>query len=119
MQPMSAADSTLDGRGWRTVRFGGVVRNVDEAVRDLQACGLERFVGLEHIDPESLCIKRWSLIADGTSFTRKFSAGQVLFGKRCAYQRKVGVAATGRVPRGDLRRAVARYNRRELSPGLP
>lgn len=77
---------------WHTVRFGDVVRNVDEAVRDLLTCDLERFVGLEHIDPESLRIKRWGLIADGTSFTRKFSAGQVLFGKRRAYQRKVAVA---------------------------
>lgn len=78
--------------GWRTVRFGDVVRNVDEAVRDPQTCDLERFVGLEHIDPESLSIKRWGLIADGTSFTRRFTAGQVLFGKRRAYQRKVAVA---------------------------
>ncbi len=77
---------------WRTVRFGDVVRNVDEAVRDALACDLERFVGLEHIDPESLRIKRWGQIADGTSFTRKFTAGQVLFGKRRAYQRKVAVA---------------------------
>ena len=78
--------------GWRTVRFGDVVRNVDEAVRDALTCDLERFVGLEHIDPESLRIKRWGLIADGTSFTRKLTAGQVLFGKRRAYQRKVAVA---------------------------
>lgn len=78
--------------GWRTVRFADVVRNVDEAVRDSQTSDLERFVGLEHIDPESLRIKRWGLIADGTSFTRKFTAGQVLFGKRRAYQRKVAVA---------------------------
>ncbi len=78
--------------GWRTVRFGDVVRNVNEAVRDPLTCDLERFVGLEHIDPESLRIKRWGLIADGTSFTRKFTAGQVLFGKRRAYQRKVAVA---------------------------
>lgn len=61
-------------------------------MRDPQSCDLERFVGLEHIDPESLRIKRWGLIADGTSFTRKFTAGQVLFGKRRAYQRKVAVA---------------------------
>jgi len=76
----------------RTVRFGDVVRNVDEAVRDPQTSDLERFVGLEHIDPESLRIKRWGLISDGTSFTRRFTAGQVLFGKRRAYQRKVAVA---------------------------
>jgi hypothetical protein len=52
---------------WRTVRFGNVVRNVDEAERNAQSCDLERFVGLEHIDPESLRIKRWGLLADGTS----------------------------------------------------
>ena len=43
--------------GWRTVRFGDVVRNVDEAVRDPLTCDLERFVGLEHSDPESAGIK--------------------------------------------------------------
>jgi len=90
--PSHTAHTQQPAPGWCTLRFGDVVRNVDEAVRDLLTCDLERFVGLEHIDPESLRIKRWGLIADGTSFTRKFTAGQVLFGKRRAYQRKVAVA---------------------------
>lgn len=77
---------------WPKVRFGDVVRNVDQSVRDPQTCGLERYVGLEHIDPESLHIQRWGLIAEGTTFTRRFRKGQVLFGKRRAYQRKVAVA---------------------------
>jgi type I restriction enzyme S subunit len=77
---------------WPKVRFGDVVRNVDESVRDPQTCELERYVGLEHIDPESLHIQRWGLIAEGTTFTRRFRKGQVLFGKRRAYQRKVAVA---------------------------
>ena len=40
-------------------------------------------------------LRRWDELADlpdGTSFTRIFRAGQVLFGKRRAYQRKVAVA---------------------------
>ncbi|NMC55467.1 MAG: hypothetical protein GYA48_17730 [Chloroflexi bacterium] len=74
------------------VTFGDVVRNVDETVRDPQNSGLERYVGLEHIDPGSLHIQRWGLISEGTSFTRRFRKGQVLFGKRRAYQRKVAVA---------------------------
>lgn len=82
----------MEGISWPIVPFGDVVRNVDEAVRNPSDSELERFVGLEHMDPESLSIKRWGLIADGTSFTRKFTAGQVLFGKRRAYQRKVAVA---------------------------
>jgi type I restriction enzyme S subunit len=65
---------------------------VDESVRYPQNNGLERYVGLEHIDPESLHIQRWGLISEGTSFTRRFRKGQVLFGKRRAYQRKVAVA---------------------------
>jgi type I restriction enzyme, S subunit len=78
--------------GGAIVFFGDVVRNVDESIRNPQTCGLERYVGLEHIDPESLHIQRWGLIAEGTSFTRRFRKGQVLFGKRRAYQRKVAVA---------------------------
>lgn len=77
---------------WPQFSFGDVVRNVDESIRDPQNSGLERYVGLEHIDPESLHIQRWGLISEGTSFTRRFRKGQVLFGKRRAYQRKVAVA---------------------------
>jgi type I restriction enzyme, S subunit len=81
-----------DSKNWPIVHFGDVVRNVDESVRDPQTSSLERYVGLEHIDPESLHIQRWGLISEGTSFTRRFRKGQLLFGKRRAYQRKVAVA---------------------------
>jgi len=87
---------------WRTVKFGDVVRNVDVAERNPRETGLERYVGLEHLDPESLHIKRWGLIADGTSFTRKFVRGQVLFGKRRAYQRKAAVADFDGICSGDI-----------------
>jgi type I restriction enzyme S subunit len=49
-------------------------------------------VGLEHIEPENLHIRSWGNVADGVTFTNKFKPGQVLFGKRRAYQRKVAVA---------------------------
>ncbi len=88
--------------GWRVVRFGDVVSNVDVAERKPLERGLERFVGLEHLDPESLHIKRWGLIEEGTSFTRKFVRGQVLFGKRRAYQRKAAVAEFDGICSGDI-----------------
>jgi type I restriction enzyme S subunit len=88
--------------GWRTVRFGDVVRNVDTSVRNPLEQGIERFIGLEHLDPESLHIKRWGRVADGTSFTRKFASGQVLFGKRRAYQRKAAVADFEGICSGDI-----------------
>jgi type I restriction enzyme, S subunit len=79
-----------------------VVRNINDNVRDPLSSDLERYVGLEHLDPESLHIKRWGLIADGTTFTRQFVAGQVLFGKRRAYQRKVAVAEFDGICSGDI-----------------
>lgn len=88
--------------GWRLVRFGDVVRNVNVNVRDPLESGLERYLGLDHLDPESLHIERWGLIADGTTFTRKFVTGQVLFGKRRAYQRKVAVAEFDGICSGDI-----------------
>ncbi len=88
--------------GWRMVRFGDVVRNVDISERDPLANGIERYIGLDHIDPESLHIKRWGLIEEGTSFTRKFVKGQVLFGKRRAYQRKVAIAEFDGICSGDI-----------------
>lgn len=88
--------------GWRMVKFGDVVRNVDVAERNPLEKGLERYVGLEHLDPESLHIRRWGLIEDGTSFTRRFSEGQVLFGKRRAYQRKAAVAEWDGICSGDM-----------------
>jgi len=88
--------------GWRTVRFGDVAHNVREVERDPLAAGIERYVGLEHVEPENLHIKSWGLVAEGTTFTQRFRRGQVLFGKRRAYQRKVAVAEFEGVCSGDI-----------------
>jgi type I restriction enzyme S subunit len=91
--------------GWQRVRFGDVVRNANENTRDPEAEGIERVVGLEHLDSDSLPLRRWNELADlpdGTSFTRKFKAGQVLFGKRRAYQRKVSVPDFDGICSGDI-----------------
>jgi type I restriction enzyme S subunit len=88
--------------GWKMVKFGEVVQNANLVKRDPEANGVERIVGLEHIDPENLHIRRWNSIADGTSFTRKFVLGQTLFGKRRAYQRKVAYAEFEGICSGDI-----------------
>ncbi|WP_372923119.1 hypothetical protein [Roseovarius sp.] len=88
--------------GWRRVAFGDVVRLSKVRAKDPEAEGYERVVGLEHIDPGDLRIRRWADIADGTTFTSVFKPGQVLFGKRRAYQRKVAVAEFAGVCSGDI-----------------
>lgn len=88
--------------GWRRVKFGEVVRLNKDACKDPVAEGLERYVGLEHIEPGDLRIRSWGEIAEGTTFTNRFRSGQVLFGKRRAYQRKVAVADFEGVCSGDI-----------------
>lgn len=87
---------------WEKVKFGDVVRNVSETVADPASAGLERAIGLEHLDPGELTILRWAATADGLTFNRLFRAGQVLYGRRRVYQRKAAVANFAGVCSGDI-----------------
>jgi hypothetical protein len=103
--------------GWKMVKFGEVVKNANLVERDPEANGVERIVGLEHIDPENLHVRRWNSVVDGTSFTRKFVPGQTLFGKRRAYQRKVAYAEFEGICSGDILTFEPK-NRKVLLPEL-
>jgi type I restriction enzyme, S subunit len=89
-------------RGWTAVAFGDVVKLSTARVKDPRKSGLERFVGLEHIEPGDLKIQRWGYISSGTTFTSVFRPNQVLFGKRRAYQRKIAVPDFSGVCSGDI-----------------
>ena len=84
------------------VRFGDVVRLVKETCKDPEGAGIARVIGLEHLEPRDLRIRSWSKVADGTTFTTRVRPGQVLFGKRRAYQRKVAVADFDAICSGDI-----------------
>lgn len=88
--------------GWKQVKFGDVVRLSKARCADPLAEGVERYVGLEHLEPGDLRIRNWGNVADGVTFTSVFQPGQVLFGKRRAYQRKVAVADFSGVCSGDI-----------------
>jgi type I restriction enzyme S subunit len=88
--------------GWRRVKFGEVVQLSKARCADPLAEGVERYVGLEHLEPGDLRIRNWGNVVDGVTFTSVFQPGQVLFGKRRAYQRKVAVAEFSGVCSGDI-----------------
>ena len=76
------------------VKFGDVVRQVKDKV-DPQTAGLERFVAGEHMDTDNLHIRHWGGVGDGylgPAFHMRFRPGQVLYGSRSTYLRKVAVA---------------------------
>ena len=80
--------------GWTLVAFGDVVRQVKDRV-DPTAAGLERYVAGEHMDTDDLQIRRWGTVGNGylgPAFHARFRPGQVLYGSRRTYLRKVAVA---------------------------
>jgi type I restriction enzyme S subunit len=72
-------------------RFDQMAYPVKDKVHPADA-SVERYVGLEHLDPESLQIRRWGNPEDVDSTKIPFKAGDIIFGKRRAYQRKLAVA---------------------------
>ncbi len=80
--------------GWRTVKFGDVVRQCKEKV-DREDNPFERYVEGGHMDSEDLHIRRWGEFGEdyvGPAFHRIFREGQVLYGSRRTYLKKVAVA---------------------------
>jgi type I restriction enzyme, S subunit len=78
--------------GWEVVRFGEIARCIGDRVDDPSKAGVERYVGLEHLDPESLKIRRWGKPTDVEAQKLRFQPGDIIFGKRRAYQKKLAVA---------------------------
>jgi type I restriction enzyme S subunit len=88
--------------GWKRVKLGEVVRLNKETCKDPEAAGINRVIGLEHLEPGDLRVRSWADVADGTTFSNRVRPGQVLFGKRRAYQRKVAVADFDAICSGDI-----------------
>jgi type I restriction enzyme, S subunit len=76
---------------FRTCRFDQMAVQVKDKVHPDDA-DVDRYVGLEHIDAESLKIRRWGQPSDVESTKILFRSGDIIFGKRRAYQRKLAVA---------------------------
>lgn len=87
----------------QTVKFGDICKEVKLSTKDPVGEGYERYVGLEHLDSESLKISRWGMIAeDNPSFTRVFKKGQILVGKRRPYLKKAAIAEFDGICSGDI-----------------
>ena len=83
--------NNLDKSDWKTFRFDEIAQNISERV-DPNNTDLEVYIGLEHIDSESLHIKRFGTPDDVNGQKLKFYKGDIIFGRRRAYQRKAGIA---------------------------
>ena len=58
-------------------------------------------VGLEHLVPNEMLVRDFEVDTENT-FTKSFKQGQILFGRRRAYQQKAGVAQFDGICSGDI-----------------
>ncbi len=77
---------------------------------------VERFVGLEWIEADNFQLQGFGSVANGTTFTKRFAKGDVLFGKRRAYLKKVAVADFDGICSGDI--LVIRAKAKKMLQGL-
>ena len=71
--------------------FGEFAESVNERVEPADAAA-EIYVGLDDLDSGSLHIRRWGKGSDVIGTKLRFRKGDVIFGRRRAYQRKLAVA---------------------------
>ena len=81
----------IDKSDCKSFKFGEIAFNISERVepKDTDA---EIYVGLEHLDPDSIHIRRTGVPSDVEGTKLKVYKGDIIFGKRRAYQRKAAIA---------------------------
>ncbi|MCL2654065.1 MAG: N-6 DNA methylase, partial [Propionibacteriaceae bacterium] len=86
------ASLDIDKTRWRRVAFGDVIDSITDRVDDPSQAGVDRYVGLEHLDPGVMTVQRWDTPDKVEAQKLRFQAGDVIFGRRRAYQKKVARA---------------------------
>lgn len=80
----------IDQSDWQSFRFDEIAQKISERV-DPATTDLEVYVGLEHLDPDSIHIRRKGKPTDVKGEKLRCYPGDVIFGKRRAYQRKAAL----------------------------
>jgi restriction endonuclease S subunit len=80
----------INKSGWETFHFEEITSKISETV-DPNSTDLETYVGLEHLDADDIHIRRKGTPDDVSGGKLKCYPGDVIFGKRRAYQRKAAI----------------------------
>ncbi|WP_104118359.1 restriction endonuclease subunit S [Arthrobacter sp. B1805] len=82
----------IDKSTWKRVAFGDVIDSITDRVDNPSEAGVDRYVGLEHLDPGVMTVQRWDSPDKVEAQKLRFQPGDVIFGRRRAYQKKVAKA---------------------------
>lgn len=91
---ISSQGLNLNKSDWVSVKFGEVAIKQNKKV-DRETTELTRYVKGEHMGSQDLHLRKWGELKDeylGPAFTRKFEKGDILYGSRRTYLRKVVIA---------------------------
>ncbi len=78
--------------GWQKVRFDEIAEIATDRIEDPSKSGLEYFIGLEHLDTDCIRIKRFGSVEDVKSSKFICKKGDIIFGRRRTYLRKVAIS---------------------------
>lgn len=82
-------------KNWQKVKFGDLVVQQKESISIEDRQLGDRYIAGEHMDTEDIHIRRWGEIDGsylGPAFHRTFKKGDILYGSRRTYLKKVAVA---------------------------
>jgi len=85
---------TIDKTGWKKCKFGDVAIQTKEVV-DIENRELTRYIAGDHMISEDIHLRKWGNVGDGylgPAFIRRFSKGDILYGSRRTYLKKVALA---------------------------
>lgn len=82
--------NNLDKSTWETFKFEDIAQKISKTVKPDEA-KVDIYIGLEHIDANDIHIRRKGVPADVKGGKLRCYPGDVIFGKRRAYQRKAAI----------------------------
>jgi restriction endonuclease S subunit len=102
---------------FETVRFDKIANNISERV-DPKKTELTTYVGLEHLDADNLKIERTGTPDDVIGTKLKIYKGDIIFGKRRSYLRKIAVSHFDGIASAHsmILRANEKYIKKEFLP---
>jgi type I restriction enzyme S subunit len=106
----------LSKKIYKPCLFGNIIECIEEHDRTPLESGLTCFIGLENIESENFSLQGFGNIENGTTFTKRFAKGDVLFGKRRAYLKKVAIADYDGICSSDI--LVFRAIKEKILPEL-
>jgi type I restriction enzyme S subunit len=100
----------FDKNSWKIVPFSTITECVEKHDKNASQNGYNKFIGLENLNGETMKIIGYGLLENGTTFSKTFRIGDVLFAKRRPYLKKIAMAQFNGICSGDILVFRAKHN---------